>query len=164
MWLEEPLPPPDYLRPGKNDDWHAKYAVLAAATSIPLAAGENHVTLQECADAITRGGISVMQFDAVKHGGVSEFLRVAALCEAFGVDMSPHHCAHFHAQLAAAIPNLGWVECYDNSRQQPSWPGLFDGFPEVRDGHVQLEERPGWGMTINEKVLKEHGTLIRWNG
>ncbi len=112
---------------------------------------------------ITKGKIKYMQYDVTKCGGVTEWLKVAALCEANGVLLAPHHVPHFHVMLTAAMPNGYIVECYDNARQHPAWPHLFEGFPKVRGGMMDCPGGPGWGMNINEAFLKKHGVAVRWD-
>jgi L-alanine-DL-glutamate epimerase-like enolase superfamily enzyme len=198
-WLEEPVPSPGRTRRGEAApvDWDAQCGEIAAATRIPLASGENHVSLAECRDLIQKGGVRFMQFDCVKNGGVTEFLKVAALCEAqdadghrsgatqgggglgaaqnsgapgcLGLDgqehtvlMAPHHVPHFHVQLAAALPHAFMVEYFHPEKQHPAWLDLFEGYPEVRDGRMAVHDSPGWGMTINDRFLRENGTLLHW--
>jgi L-alanine-DL-glutamate epimerase-like enolase superfamily enzyme len=192
-WLEEPVPSPGRVRRGEGSppDWDAQCGAIAAATRIPLASGENHVSLAECRDLVEKGGVRFMQFDAIKNGGVTEFLKVAALCEAMDADrprtgggaaarsepapgcrgrdgqnhailMAPHHVPHFHVQLAAALPHAFMVEYFHPEKQHPAWPDLFDGYPEVRDGRMLVPDRPGWGMTINDRLLREKGTVLHW--
>lgn len=163
-WLEEPLPSPD--RPSRTmrqvKDWDAETGRVASHTAIPLASGENHTTLEECRDLVDKGHIRYMQFDCIKNGGVTEFVKVAAYCEAKGVLLAPHHVPHFHVQVAAAFPHASWVEVFDNAKQHIAWPDLFPGYPEVRDGLIECHDRPGWGIDVNERLLRERGTLVRW--
>jgi L-alanine-DL-glutamate epimerase-like enolase superfamily enzyme len=163
-WLEEPLPSPG--RPHRETkevkDWDAETGRVAAHSAIPLASGENHVTLEECRDLVDKGHVRYMQFDAIKNGGVTEFVKIASYCEATGVLLAPHHVPHFHVQLAAAYPHASWVEVFDSAKQHVAWPDLFLGYPEVRDGQMECHERPGWGMDVNDGFLRERGTLVRW--
>jgi len=192
-WLEEPVPSPGRIRRGESaaPDWDTQCGEIAAATSIPLASGENHVSLAECRDLIQKGGVRFMQFDCVKNGGVTEFLKVAALCEAQDADgprtggsgaalrtgapgcvgldgqphavlMAPHHVPHFHVQLAAALPHTFMVEYFHSEKQHPAWLELFEGYPAVRDGRMAVPDTAGWGMTINDRFLREKGTLLHW--
>lgn len=55
------------------------------------------------------------------------------------------------------------VEICDNKRQHPAWPDLYDGFPEVRDGHMDCPAGPGWGLEINSRMVRRHGTVIDWD-
>jgi L-alanine-DL-glutamate epimerase-like enolase superfamily enzyme len=192
-WLEEPVPSPGRTLPGVGaaPDWDARCGEIAAATRIPLASGENHVSLAECRDLLEKGGVRFMQFDAIKNGGVTEFLKVAALCEALDADaartggsarswqdgaagclgldgqshavlLAPHHVPHFHVQLAAALPHAFMVEYFHPEKQHPAWLHLFDGYPEIRGGQMVCPDRPGWGMTINDRFLREKGTILHW--
>lgn len=163
-WLEEPLPSPG--RPSRTTglvkDWDAETGRVAGHTAIPLASGENHITLEECRDLADKGNVRYMQFDCVKNGGVTEFVKVAAYCEAKGVLLAPHHVPHFHVQVAAPFPHASWVEVFDNAKQHIAWPDLFPGYPEVRDGHIECHDRPGWGLEVNERLLRERGILVHW--
>jgi L-alanine-DL-glutamate epimerase-like enolase superfamily enzyme len=163
-WLEEPLPSPGrpHRRSREVKDWDAETGRVAAHTTIPIASGENHVTLEECRDLIDKGRVRYLQFDCVKNGGGTEYCKVAAYAEAKGVLLAPHHVPHFHVQLAAAFPHACWVEVFDNAKQHPAWPDLFPGYPEVRDGHMECPDRPGWGLDVNDGLLRRYGTLVRW--
>ena len=136
--------------------------MLAGATTIPIASGENHTTLAACRDLIDKGRVRYMQFDCIKNGGLTEFQKVAAYAEARGVALAPHHVPHFHVQVAAAQPHTAWVEAFDNAKQHVAWLHLFPGYPEVRDGHMECHDRPGWGFDVDEAFLRANGTLVRW--
>ncbi|HEU5319093.1 MAG TPA: mandelate racemase/muconate lactonizing enzyme family protein [Chloroflexota bacterium] len=165
-WLEEPLPSPNraHRTTKESRDWDAETGTVAAATTIPMASGENHVTLQECRDLIDKGRIRYVQFDCIKNGGLTEFQKVAAYAEAKGVALAPHHVPHFHVQIAAAYPHTAWVEAFDNAKQHVAWLDLFPGYPEVRNGHMECHDRPGWGFDVNDALLQSKGTLVRWRG
>jgi L-alanine-DL-glutamate epimerase-like enolase superfamily enzyme len=160
FWLEEPS---SARRP--DDDFSAPDRLtgqIAELTSIPLASGENHTNLTECRSLIENAPLRFMQFDATKNGGVTEFLKVAALCEAYGIPMAPHHVPHFHVHLAAAVPNGYIVEVFDNAKQHVAWPDLFPGYPEVRDGRMRVRDEPGWGMTVNDELIERRGVKVSW--
>ncbi|HET7767617.1 MAG TPA: mandelate racemase/muconate lactonizing enzyme family protein [Chloroflexota bacterium] len=163
-WLEEPLPSPNRAHRATKEvrDWDAETAKVGEATTIPIASGENHVTLAECRDLIDKGRVRYMQFDCIKNGGLTEFQKVAAYAEATGVALAPHHVPHFHVQIAAAHPHTAWVEAFDNAKQHVAWLDLFPGYPEVRDGHMECHDRPGWGFEVNEELLRTRGTLVHW--
>jgi L-alanine-DL-glutamate epimerase-like enolase superfamily enzyme len=165
LWVEEPIErvpkgadaaDPDY-------DWNSYLGRLAEATAVPLSAGENHYNLKDCLGLVNKSKIKYMQYDATNTGGVTEWLKVAALCEANGMLMAPHHVPHFHIMLNAAVSNGFIMECYDYKRQHPAWPYLFDGFPEVKNGFMECPAGTGWGMDINEDFLRKHGTPVCWD-
>jgi len=159
-WLEEPTrpdrPPQDFAAPDRL------LGDIARGTSIPLACGENHISLAECRSLIENAPLRFMQFDAIKNGGVTEFLRVASLCRAYDVLLAPHHVPHFHVQLVAALSNAVMVEVFDNSKQHVAWPDLFPGYPSVHDGKMEVPCGPGWGMSINDELIEAHGIKVRW--
>lgn len=162
FWFEEPA---SVRRPA--DDFEAPDRLagqIAAMTGIPLASGENHTTLAECRSLVENAPLRYMQFDAVKNGGVSEFLRVASLCRKHDIPLAPHHAPHFHVQLAAAMPHGLIVETFDNAKQHVAWPHLFPGYPEVRGGAMCVPDGPGWGLSINDDFVKRHGVSVRWQG
>jgi L-talarate/galactarate dehydratase len=163
-WLEEPLPSPGrpHRRTKEVRDWDAETGRLAEATPIPIASGENHVTLAETRDLVDKGRVRYVQFDCIKNGGVTEFAKVAAYCEAKGIALAPHHVPHFHVQIAAAYPQTEWIEVFDNAKQHVAWLDLFNGYPETREGHIEVLDRPGWGFELNEPFLRERGTLVHW--
>lgn len=157
-WLEEPVP----VRRTDEYDPDTACGEIAHATTIPIASGENHIDLAECRSLVENGGIRFMQFDAIKNGGVTEFLKVASFCHAHGIPFAPHHVPHFHVQLVAAIPNGLVVETFPNDKQHVAWPHLFPGYPEVKGGHMDVPDRPGWGMEIDDAFVERHGVQVRW--
>lgn len=163
-WLEEPLPSPGrpHRATKETRDWDAETGVVGAHTAIPIASGENHVTLAECRDLVDKGNVRYVQFDCIKNGGITEFAKVAAYAEAKGVALAPHHVPHFHVQIAAAYPHTAWIEVFDNAKQHVTWLDLFPGYPEVRDGMIECRDTPGWGFELNEEFLRAKGTLVHW--
>jgi L-alanine-DL-glutamate epimerase-like enolase superfamily enzyme len=100
FWLEEPLH--WYLQP-------ADYVRLAAATPIPLAHGEREWHRFTVRDFLTSGALGFVQFDATRHAGFTEVLRIAHMAEQMGVASAPHTAPHLHAHLVLplAIKRLG---------------------------------------------------------
>ena len=160
VWLEEPgkldRPADDFTAPDRL------CGEIAKITEIPIASGENHISLAECKSLIEHGRIRYMQFDAVKNGGLTEYIKVAGHSLANAIMLAPHHVPHFHAHIAAAMPHGFIVETFDNAKQHPAWPDLFDGFPEVRNGEMVLRDAPGWGMEINNDFVDRCGVKVAW--
>ena len=107
--------------------------------------------------------VTVGTDEAKRSGGVSEWVKVVGICQANGILMAPHLVPQFHVHLVAAAPNGFIVECGDNKLQHPSWPDLFPGWPEVKDGYMECPTEPGWGLTINDEMVKKHGTILNWD-
>jgi L-alanine-DL-glutamate epimerase-like enolase superfamily enzyme len=138
FWLEEPLH--WYLQP-------ADFARLAAATPIPLAHGERELTRFTVRDFITQGAIRYVQFDATRAAGFTEALRVAALAEQHGVMVAPHTAPEIHGHLVLALPRCAFgVESHGGHETDPVAHGLFKEHPELRDGHIHIGDRPGFGL------------------
>jgi D-galactarolactone cycloisomerase len=138
FWLEEPLH--WYLQP-------ADFARLAAATPIPLAHGERELTRFTVRDFIALGGIRYVQFDATRAAGFTEALRVAALAETQGVMVAPHTAPEIHGHLVLALPRCAFgVESHGGPESDPLAHGLFREHPELRDGHILIGDRPGFGL------------------
>lgn len=147
-WLEEPLHWYDSIR-GLGE--------LAQHTAIPLASGESEITRHTCRDLIELGHVSVMQFDATRAGGVTEWRRVQEHALPHGVAMAPHHDPQIHGHLIAAAPNGLIQEVFPNASRDPLWDSLFIGQPEIHDGVLTLSEQSGWGWELNPEGLSQFG-------
>jgi L-alanine-DL-glutamate epimerase-like enolase superfamily enzyme len=148
FWLEEPLH--WYLQP-------ADFARLAAATPIPLAHGERELTRFTVRDFITLGGIRYVQFDATRAAGFTEALRVAALAEQHGVMVAPHTAPEIHGHLVLALPRCAFgVESHGGHDTDPLAYGLFHEHPELRDGHIHIGDKPGFGLDPDWQFVKRY--------
>jgi mandelate racemase len=87
--------------------------------------------------------------DAMKIGGVTGWLRAAALAEASGVPMSSHLYPEISAHLLAITPTRHWLEYVDWAQ-----PVLRDAIP-VKDGFVTAPGEPGTGIAWNETAIRE---------
>lgn len=144
--FEEPTPPkPDSL------------AQVADATTIPIATGESLVTHHAFADLLDTG-IGVVQPDLLRAGGVTEGIKIATMADAAGMSIAPHNACGpvgtaVSAHLAAAVPNLAYLEVFDEY-VHPDWLSTaFDGVPLVTDGRVELPDEPGLGVTLDADSL-----------
>lgn len=143
-WLEEPV------------HWYDGVFGLgqvASSTSIPIASGESELHRWGCRDLILYGGIRVMQFDATRAGGVTEWLRVAAYASGHGVVMAPHHDPQIHGHLIAAVPNGHVQEVFPNAVRDPLWPQLFVGQPQISGGVLHVPDRAGFGFDVDPEGL-----------
>lgn len=148
FWLEEPLH--WYLQP-------ADFAKLAAATPIPLAHGERELTRFTVRDFVTQGAIRYVQFDATRAGGFTEALRVAQLAEQLGVVAAPHTAPEIHAHIVLAQPRCAFgVESHGGPEHDPLAYGLFRDHPRLRDGHLEIADRPGFGLEVDWAFVEKH--------
>ncbi|MFF5264328.1 mandelate racemase/muconate lactonizing enzyme family protein [Actinomadura viridis] len=135
-WIEEPLDAYD----------HAGHAALATALDTPVATGEMLTGVTEHAELIRAGGADIVQPDAPRVGGITPFLRVAALAEHGHLQLAPHFAMEIHVHLAAAYRAEPWVEHFE-------WlEPLFNERLEIRDGRMLVPERPGLGITMSERA------------
>jgi len=148
FWLEEPLH--WYLQP-------ADFARLAAATPIPLAHGERELTRFTIRDFVVHGGIRYVQFDATRSAGFTEALRVAALAEQHGVMVAPHTAPEIHGHLVLALPRCAFgVESHGGPETDPLAHGLFHEHPTLRDGHIVIGDRPGFGLDPDWRFVERY--------
>lgn len=136
VWIEEPL-----------DAYDAQgHAALAASLDTPVATGEMLASVAEHWELIRQGAADVLQPDAPRIGGVTQFLKLAALAEHHQLPLAPHFAMEIHLHLAAACPIEPWVEHFD-------WlEPLFEERPVIDDGRMHLSARPGLGITLTEQA------------
>lgn len=136
VWIEEPL-----------DAYDAEgHARLAATLATPVASGEMLTGVEEHCRLIDAGAVDVLQPDAPRVGGITRFLRIAALADHHRLTLAPHFAMEIHLHLAAAYPGPAWVEHFD-------WlEPLFEERLRIRDGRMEVPDRPGLGLTLSERV------------
>ncbi|KAA1418271.1 mandelate racemase/muconate lactonizing enzyme family protein [Mumia zhuanghuii] len=136
VWIEEPL-----------DAYDAEgHANLARALDTPIATGEMLASVAEHVRLIDAGASDVVQPDAPRIGGITQFQKLAAYAEAKQLELAPHFAMEIHLHLAAAYPIEPWVEHFD-------WlDPLFDEQLETRDGRMYVSDRPGLGFTLSEQA------------
>ena len=145
FWFEEPVNPDDYQG----------YKLISQATTIPIATGENEYTRYGFRDLIENRCAAIIQPDALIMGGITEFMKVAALAQAHDLPIAPHGNQDVHVHLVSAIPNGLILEYYRGSTD-PMAGKTFKGGLEVKDEHVSPPERPGMGIELNEEALAQY--------
>lgn len=143
-WFEEPLGPESI----------GGLVEVAAALDMPIAFGEGEATRWQFRDLIDRGGFDVLQPDVTVVGGISEWIKVAALATSAGLPIAPHFFPEVHAQLAAATPGAFTIEYI------PAELGNFDRLlrepVRFRDGVVAVSETPGVGLELDDDAVAQH--------
>jgi L-talarate/galactarate dehydratase len=136
VWIEEPL-----------DAYDAEgHAALAAALDTPIATGEMLASVAEHERLIAARACDIIQPDAPRVGGITQFLRLATLADQAGLDLAPHFAMEIHLHLAAAYPREPWVEHFD-------WlDPLFNERLETKDGRMIVPDRPGLGFTFSDRA------------
>ena len=146
FFLEDPFPPEE------NDH----FRLLRQQTSTPIAMGELFNTQHEYVPLIKDRLIDFIRIHLSQIGGLSPARKVAALCEYFGVrtawhgpgDASPvAHAAQLALELASY--NFG---VHEGSGFPKETQDVFVGCPEVKDGYMLAQEKPGHGIEVDEKA------------
>lgn len=135
-WIEEPLDAYDF-------EGHAH---LAHVLDTPIATGEMLASVAEHKALINANGCDIIQPDAPRVGGITQFLRLAALADERGLGLAPHFAMEIHLHLAATYPREPWVEHFD-------WlDPLFNERLETKDGRMIVPDRPGLGITLSDQA------------
>jgi len=136
-WFEEPMPADDV----------AGHVALARSTNIPVAVGESMYSLAQFRDYLARGACSIVQVDVARIGGITPWLKVAHLAEAFNVDVCPHFLMELHVSLCAAVANGRFVE------HIPQLRAITNTTIEIDGGHAVAPETPGLGIDWNRDAI-----------
>jgi L-alanine-DL-glutamate epimerase-like enolase superfamily enzyme len=145
-WFEEPVAPDDY-------DGHRK---VARSTTIPIATGENEYTRYGFRDLIRADAAAILNADAKVLGGVTEFMKVAALAQAHDLDIAPHGSQDVHVHLVAAIPNGMMLEFYA-AHFDPMWGRVYRDTLRINpDGTVTAPSAPGLGLAPDAAFLAQY--------
>jgi galactonate dehydratase len=154
LFLEEPVPPENL----------AALAQVAQASPVPIATGERLHTKFAVRDLLERQAAAVLQTDLSHAGGFTEMRKIAAMAEASYVMMAPHNPYGPVATMAnihfdTAIPNFLIQEVL---RTDPPWrEELVEPPVLMQDGYFIPPERPGLGIRLNERVVREHAWVER---
>jgi mandelate racemase len=139
-WIEEPV---------RFDDY-AGCARVAAAAATPIQIGENCWGTHDMRKALDAQACDYFMPDLGKIGGVSGWLRAAALAEPIGLPISTHLYPEVSAHLMCVTPTAHWLEHMD-------WAsGILAEPLEIHDGHAIVPERPGNGMQWNEAAVARY--------
>ena len=139
-WIEEPV---------RADD-HAGNAAVAAALRTPVQIGENFAGSRDMGRALAARACDYAMPDAERIGGVSGWLRAAALADAAAMPMSTHLFPEISSHLMCVTPTAHWLEYVD-------WASAILATPlEIRAGHAVVREEPGTGVAWNEAAVKQY--------
>ena len=141
LFVEEPLPAHDATG----------YAALARAFPGLIAAGEHLQGTQACLPFVDGSAGGTFQPDLAMIGGLTPSLEMARIAEAFGVGVAPHFLPGLFVHVAAACPNLTWLEDF------PLLEPLFTGWPKLNDGTLAMTDRPGHGLVLASGAKAQFG-------
>jgi mandelate racemase len=139
-WLEEPI---------RHDDY-AGNATLVRELKTPIQIGENFSESSAMAVALAAGAADYVMPDLERIGGVTGWLRAAALAATHRIEMSSHLFPEVSAHLLAATPTAHFLEYMD-------WADKILAEPlEIVDGFAVVPQRPGNGLTWDAKAVKKY--------
>jgi mandelate racemase len=139
-WIEEPI---------RADDF-AGCARIAREIATPIQIGENFMGPEQMAQALAAGACDYVMPDAERIGGVTGWMRAAALAQGAGLEMSSHLFPEVSTHLLAATPTCHWLEYVD-------WADAILAEPlRVENGHAIIPDRPGIGIEWDEEAVARY--------
>jgi L-alanine-DL-glutamate epimerase-like enolase superfamily enzyme len=139
VWLEEPTIPDDV--PG-----HVR---IVREGGLPIAAGENLHTLHEFRQLIAAGGVTFPEPDVTNCGGITTFMKICHVAEAFNLPVTSHGAHDLTVHLLAAVPNRSYLEAHGFGLDR------FIAEPlRIEEGRAIAPDRPGHGIEFDWKALE----------
>jgi mandelate racemase len=139
-WIEEPV---------RCDDF-AGSAAVARAVETPIQIGENMAGTFELQTSLAASASDLLMLDVQQIGGVTGWMRGAALAHAAGRAVSSHAFVEISSHLLASTPTCDWLEYFDKAHAI-----LAEPFP-VRQGCVSAPDTPGTGLTWDMEAVKRY--------
>jgi L-alanine-DL-glutamate epimerase-like enolase superfamily enzyme len=140
IWLEEPTIPDDI----------AGHTRIVREGGVPIATGENLHTLHEFTQIISAGAVTFPEPDVTNCGGITVFMKVAHLAEAYNLPVTSHGAHDLTVHLLAALPNRSYLEVHgfglDRYIERPI---------AIREGVVHAPDTPGHGVAFDWKALEK---------
>ena len=146
-WFEEPV---------SSDDLEGLRLIREQGPAgMDIAAGEYGYDLFYFRRMLEAGAVDVLQADVTRCGGITEFLRIGALCQARSLPLSAHCAPTLHISVACALPNIRHLEYFhDHDRIEHM---LFDGAPVPRGGKLSPDlSRPGLGIEFKRQDAQRY--------
>ncbi|MFC1966737.1 enolase C-terminal domain-like protein [Chloroflexota bacterium] len=99
---------------------------------------------------IDKRAADILIIDLQRVGGITEWMKVAALAEAWNLPVASHVFHDFSIHLVAAIPNGLIIE------YMPWWDVIYQTPPQVKDGYMGITAVPGLGLEPDHEALKRY--------
>jgi L-alanine-DL-glutamate epimerase-like enolase superfamily enzyme len=140
FWLEDPTAHDDY--PG--------LARIADALVTPIAAGEYHYGITPFRHLLETRSVDIAMIDLLRAGGITQWMKIAGMAEAFNVPVVSHLIPEIHVHLVAAIPNGLTVE------YMPWTLRLYEEAPAMEGGRLVVPKKPGLGLAFDQAAIKKY--------
>src|SRR6266571_3350133 len=140
FWLEDVV---------AHDDFQG-LARVADALTTPIASGEYHYGIRPFRHMLEARSIDIVMIDLLRVGGITQWMKVAGMAEAFNLPVVSHLIPEIHVQLVAAIPNGLTVEYMPWSLR------LFEEPPAMEAGQLAVPKKPGLGLAFDQAAIKRY--------
>lgn len=149
LWLEDPIPPENI----------AAMEGVTKSTRTPICTGENFYTRFGFRDLIETQAADIVSPDMAKAGGLLEGRRIADLADMYYIPIAPHNIGSpvqtvANCHVMAAVPNFLVLEFHHLDDR--FWEGIINEGPLIQEGHIDVPNLPGLGVTLNEDLLKNN--------
>jgi len=146
-WVEEPV------------RWYDQFEglrLVRESAPIPVNAGQGEISRYGCRDLVVYGRVNILNVDVTIAGGVTEWMKIAAMADHYHVKMAHHEEPQVALHLLAAVPHSLYVEIFPNPKRDPMWFELPVQQPRIRGGYMELPSGPGLGITLNDSVIEKY--------
>ena len=149
LWLEDPIPPENI----------AAMEGVTKSTRTPICTGENFYTRFGFRDLIETQAADIISPDMAKAGGLLEGRRIADLADMYYIPIAPHNIGSpvqtvANCHVMAAVPNFLVLEFHH--LDDLFWEGIINEGPLIEEGHIDVPNLPGLGITVNEDLLRNN--------
>ncbi len=139
-WLEDPT---------VHDDFQG-LARVAGALDTPIAAGEYVYGIRPFRQLLEARSIDIVMIDLLRVGGITQWMKVAGMAEAFNLPVVSHLVPEIHVHLIAAIPHGLTVEYMPWSLR------LFEETPKLERGELVVPTAPGLGLAFDRRAIERY--------
>jgi L-alanine-DL-glutamate epimerase-like enolase superfamily enzyme len=140
FWLEDVTTADDYQG----------LARVSAALSTPVAGGEYLYGPAPFRQMMEARSVDIVMIDLMRAGGITGWLKIAGMAEAFNLPVVSHLVPEIHVHLVAAIPNGLTVE------YMPWTFAMFEEVPQPQKGELVVPKKPGLGLKFDEAAIKRY--------
>ena len=138
FWLEDVTTCDDY----------AGLAAITKALDTPVACGEYLYGISPFRQMLEARSVDIVMIDVLRAGGITQWLKIAGMAEAFNLPVVSHLAPEIHVHLVSAVPNGLTVE------YMPWSSRLFKEVVLPKDGKLTVPQKPGLGLEFDPKVVK----------
>ena len=132
-----------------HDDYQG-LARVADALTTPIAAGEYVYGIAPFRQLLENRSIDIVMIDLLRVGGITQFVKVAGMAEAFNLPVVSHLIPEIQVHLIAAIPNGLTVE------YMPWTLRLYEETPAIIDGQLVVPDKPGLGLAFDKAAIAKY--------